>query len=82
VYFVTIKMPGYCLFSMTPSERAAIALADDQERVHLLERQGDEWTVRHEWSVDEQSHTDLMRRLADVAEPASIDELVRAATGR
>jgi hypothetical protein len=82
VYLVTIKMPGYCLFSMTPSERAAIALADDQQRVHLLERQGDDWTVRHDWPVSEHSHTDLMRRLADVTEPATIDEFVRTATGQ
>jgi hypothetical protein len=81
VYFVTIRRPGYCLFSMTPSERAAIALADDQEHVHLLERAGDDWTVRHEWPVTEHSHTDLMRRLADVDEPTSIDELIRIATG-
>jgi len=81
VYFVTIRRPGYCLFSMTPSERAAIALTDDQERVHLLERSGDDWTVRREWPVSEHAHTDLMRRLADVDEPASIDELVRIAAG-
>lgn len=81
MYFVTIRQPGYCLFSMTPSERAAIALADDQERVHILERTGDDWTVRQEWPVSEQSHTDLMRRLADVDEPVSFDELVRLASG-
>jgi hypothetical protein len=80
VYFVTIRRAGYCLFSMTPSERAAIALADDQTRVHLLERTGDDWIVRHEWAVTEHSHTDLMRRLADVDEPASLDDLVRIAT--
>jgi hypothetical protein len=81
VYFVTIRRPGYCLFSTTPSERVAIALADDQERVHVLERTGDDWTVRHEWGVSEHSHTDLMRRLADADEPVSLDELVRIATG-
>lgn len=81
MYFVTIRRPGYCLFSMTPSERAAIALADDQERVHLLERTGDDWAVRHEWPIAEHSHTDLMRRLADVDEPASLDDLMRIATG-
>jgi hypothetical protein len=82
VYLVTVKMPGYCLFSMTPSERAAIALLDDQQRVHVLERDGDGWAVRHDWPVTEHSHTDLMRRLADAPEPASIDELVRTATGQ
>lgn len=81
MHFVTIRQPGYCLFSMTPSERAAIALADDQTHVHLLERRGTEWAVRHAWPLSEHSHTDLMRRLADVDEPASIDDLVRLATG-
>ena len=38
MYFVTTKRPGYALFCMTPSERAAIAVTDDQRRVHLLER--------------------------------------------
>lgn len=80
MYFVTIRRPGYCLFSTTPSEHAAIALTDDQEHVHVLERTGDDWTVRHEWLVSEHSHTDLMRRLADVDEPVSVDELVRLAT--
>lgn len=81
MYFVTIRRPGYCLFSMTPSERAAIALADDQARVHILERVGDDWVVRHEWPVSEHSHTDMMSRLADIDEPASLDDLVRIATG-
>jgi hypothetical protein len=81
VYFVTVKRPGYVLFSLTPSERAAVGLADDQRRVHVLRRQGTDWTVVREWSVDEQSHTDLMRRLATVDEPATVDELIRIASG-
>lgn len=82
MYFVTIRRPGYCLFSMTPSERVAIALADDQEHVHVLERgDPDEWIVRHEWPVSVHSHTDLMRRLGNVEEPATLDDLVRIATG-
>ena len=36
MYFVTIKQPGYALFSTTPSERAAIGLTEDQKRVHVL----------------------------------------------
>ena len=79
MYFVTIKRAGYCLFCMTPSERAAIALTDDQRRVHLLERRGAEWSVRQDWSVDEHSHTDLMVRLGRIPEPATVDELVRLA---
>jgi hypothetical protein len=81
VYFVTIKQPGYALFSTTPSERAAIGLTDDQRRVHLCARADDGWRVVRDWPVEDLSHTDLMVRLGSVAEPASIDELVRLATG-
>jgi len=81
VYFVTMKRPGYCLFSTTPSERAGIGLTDDQRHVHLCERTGDDWTVVRDWPVEELSHTDLMLRLGAIAEPTTIDELVRHATG-
>jgi hypothetical protein len=81
VYFVTMKTPGYCLFSLTPSERFAIGLADDQQRVHLLARGGDGWTVVHDYAVTEHSHTDMMVRLGDVPEPSTIEELTRLATG-
>ena len=81
MYFVTVKRPGFVLFCLTPSERIAVGLADDQRRVQLLERRGADWTVYREWTVDEHSHTDLMQRLATVDEPATIDELVRIATG-
>jgi len=81
VYFVTTKRAGYALFCMTPSERAAIALTEDQKRVHVLEHTGETWTVRHEWPVGEHSHTELMTRLATCEEPASVAELVRRALG-
>jgi hypothetical protein len=81
VYFVTIKRPGYALFSMTPSERAAIGLADDQQRVHLLERREHDWTVVREWPVGEVSHTDFMLRLATLDEPATLDDLARIGSG-
>lgn len=81
MYFVTIKQPGYALFSTTPSERAAVALTEDQQRVHLCERRGDQWVVAREWPVGELSHTDIMVRLGPVPEPAGIDELVRLAAG-
>jgi hypothetical protein len=81
VYFVTSKRPGYALFAMTPSERAAIGVTEDQRRVHLLERVDAEWRVFREWPVEQQSHTALMTRLAPVEEPATIEELARLGTG-
>jgi hypothetical protein len=81
VYFVTMKTPGYCLFSTTPSERFAIGLADDQQRVHMLAKGPDGWRVAYEWPVAEHSHTDLMIRLGDVAEPGTVEELAKLATG-
>lgn len=77
MYFVTTKRPGYALFSMTPRERAAIAVTDDQRRVHLLERTGTSWRVVHDWPVEERAHTDIMTRLAGVDEPATVAELVQ-----
>ena len=81
MYFVTTKRAGYALFCMTPSERAAIALTDDQKRVHVLERTGTTWTVRRDLAVEEHSHTDLLRRLATHDEPSTVDELVRLGLG-
>jgi hypothetical protein len=81
MYFVTSKRPGYALFSMTPSERAAIGLTEDQKRVQVLAREGDAWRVRAEWPVEERSHTDLMVRLSRIDEPDTVDELLRRADG-
>ena len=81
MYFVTSKRSGYCLFCLTPSERAAIGVTDDQKRVHVLEREGKEWRVRREWPVEEHSHTELMSRLASAEEPSTLDELLRLALG-
>ena len=79
--FVTMKNPGYCLFTTTPSERVAIGLTDDQQRVHLCVRDGKGWKVAHEWPVAEHSHTDVLLRLGRLAtEPASVDEMARVAT--
>ena len=82
MYFVTSKRAGYALFCLTPSERVAIAVTDDQKRVHVLERTAGGWEVRREWPVDERSHTEIMTRLAHVDEPATVDELVRLGGGR
>ncbi len=81
MYFVTTKRAGYALFCMTPSERAAIGVTDDQQRVHLLERTGDTWQVRHEWPMSERSHTEIMVRLGPVDEPATVDALVGLVLG-
>ena len=81
MYFVTSKRPGYALFALTPSERAAIGVTEDQRRVHLLERAGAEWRVFREWPVETHSHTELMTRLALVEEPATIAELERLGLG-
>ncbi len=81
MYFVTSKRPGYALFSMTPSERAAIGVTEDQKRVHLLERAGVDWRVVHDWAVEEHSHTELMTRLGPLDEPPTVGELARLALG-
>ena len=81
MYFVTTKRAGYALFCTTPSERAAIAVTEDQRRVHVLERAPSGWAVRRDWPVEEHSHTELMVRLAEHDEPATLDELVRLAVG-
>ena len=81
MYFVTSKRPGYALFSMTPSERAAIGVTEDQKRVHLLERAGADWWIVHDWAVDEHSDTELMTRLGPLDEPATVAELARLALG-
>jgi len=81
MYFVTTKRLGYVLFAMTPSERAAVGVTEDQQRVHVLERAGTEWRVHREFPIAEHSHTELMTRLAAVDEPATVEELVRLALG-
>jgi len=81
MYFVTSKRAGYALFCLTPSERAAIALTEDQKRVQLLEHVGAEWRVRQEWPVEQRSHTEIMVRLGRVDEPATVAELERLVVG-
>jgi hypothetical protein len=81
MHFVTTKRPGYAMFCMTPSERAAIGVTDDQQRLHVLERHGSTWKVAYDWPVVARSHTEMMTRLGDVAEPATVADLVRLAGG-
>ncbi|HVN83669.1 MAG TPA: hypothetical protein VMW17_02370 [Candidatus Binatia bacterium] len=61
---------------MTPSERAAVGLTD-QQRVHLLVRTADgSWTVQREWDAQRFSHTDFMLAARDRAEPANPEQLL------
>jgi hypothetical protein len=77
MYFVTINRPGYILFSATPSERAAIALTD-QQVVHFLVRDpaGKEWKVVRTWKVTDYSHTDFMSALHHADEPDDPQQLL------
>lgn len=79
MYFVTIKRAGYCMFCTTQREAAAVALTEDQQRVHLLERTSDGYVMRREVPVAEQSHTAIMLRLGRHPEPATFDEFARFA---
>ncbi len=83
MYFVTTKQPGYILFSMTPSERAAVGLTEKDE-VHLLLRDSIQsaWRVAAEWPVSVCSHTDFMVGLhhaSEDADPAKLLERIPAA---
>jgi hypothetical protein len=69
MYFVTTNRPGYILFSMTPSERAAVGLTEKQV-IHLLTREGGAWKILREWNASEYSHTDFMVALHDAPEPS------------
>jgi hypothetical protein len=82
VYFVTMKRAGYCLFSVSPNERFGVGLLDDQQHLHVLERDGRDYVVRQEFPVTQLSHTDIMLRLGRVDEPASMAEFLRVARGR
>ncbi len=79
MYFVTMKRAGYCLFSVTQREAAAIGLTDDQQRVHLLERTSDGYAMRREVPVAELSHTEIMLRLGRHPEPSTFDDFARLA---
>jgi len=76
MYFVTTNRAGYVMFSMTPSERAAVGLTD-QHVVHLLTRvtRSAEWTVVRAWKASDFAHTDFMAALHHVPEPSDPAEL-------
>ncbi len=78
MYFITTNRPGYVLFCMAPSERAALGLTD-KEIVQLLVRSSssDQWRVLHEWSAKDFSHTDFLAALHDRAEPAEPEQLLQ-----
>jgi len=76
MYFVTTNRAGYVMFSMTPSERAAVGLTDARV-VHLLTRgtRAAEWTVLRSWKASDFAHTDFMVALHGVPEPADPTQL-------
>lgn len=77
MYFVTTKREGYVLFCTTPSERAALALSD-QQVVHLFGRRsaGDEWQLLAQWNAGDYSATDFLATLHHVEEPADPEGLL------
>lgn len=77
MYFVTMNRRGYVLFSMTPSERAAVGITE-AHMVQLLVRAAgsDDWTVLHQWKMSDYSATEFMAALHDAVEPADPRELL------
>jgi hypothetical protein len=70
MHFVLTKRAPYVLFCLTPSERAAVGVTE-QQTVQLLARRGPDvdWTLLAEWSGAELSHTDFMVAWHRAAEP-------------
>ena len=66
MYFITLKRPGYELFSTTPSGRVAIGLTEKPQRVHVLLLDDGKWSVARDWAVEEHSHTELMLALGKI----------------
>jgi hypothetical protein len=76
MYFVTVGRPGYVLFSMTPSEKAAIGLTEKND-VHLLQATGkDQWEILAQWKGSEFSHTDFMSAMHEREEPSEPRQLL------
>jgi hypothetical protein len=75
MYFVTTKREGYVMFCMSPSERFALGLTE-QQRVHLLERSGREWKTLREWPASDHPHTALMTALRHSEEPATASDWI------
>jgi hypothetical protein len=76
MYFVTTNRAGYVMFSMTPSERAAVGLTATHV-VHLLTRptRTAEWVVLRAWNASDFAHTDFMTALHPMSEPADPAQL-------
>ncbi len=77
MYFVTTKHPDYVLFSMTPSERAAVGVTEKHE-VHFLVRDAQEgkWRIFAKWNAAEFSHTDFMAAWHYRDEPSAAEDLL------
>ena len=77
MYFITLKRPGYELFSTTPSGRVAIGVTEKPPRVHVLLLDDGKWSVARDWAVEEHSHTELMLALGKIEESSDPAELLR-----
>lgn len=77
MYFVTMKRPGYCLFTTTPSGRLAVGVTNDQTRVQVFLRQRNDWVAVRDWPVEDFSHTDLLLKLGSIDEPEDPEELLK-----
>jgi hypothetical protein len=76
MYFVTVGREGYVLFSMTPSEKAAIGLTEKNE-VHILQAKGpSQWEILAQWKGSDFSHTDFMSAMHEREEPAEPAQLL------
>ncbi|MCK6556110.1 hypothetical protein L6Q96_16255 [Candidatus Binatia bacterium] len=77
MYFVTTKHPGYVLFCLTPSERAAVGITE-KKNVQVLVRGADrsEWEVIGEWPASAWSHTSFMAAWHRRTEPDDPHDLL------
>lgn len=73
MYFVSAKREGFVMFCMSPSERFAIGLTEEQN-VRLLEQSGGQWKTLREWPSADYSHTALMAGLRLREEPPGASE--------
>jgi hypothetical protein len=76
MYFVTTKREGYILFCMSPNERFALGLTEDQTVRLFARNPAGEWETLHEWKGADYSHTAFMAALRHRDEPDDPRELL------